>query len=80
VTEITSDWRDRTDHHASRASLHPSLRGAWQFAYDLDPIETSCTYCTLVYQGDTWVHDGSCPAAAAARRTRTAQADPGSRR
>lgn len=60
--------RTATDPHASRASLHPSLRGAWQFAYDLDEIETACLHCTLVYRDGTWIHDGSCPAA----RRRTA--------
>lgn len=62
VTEILTR-RTATDPHASRASLHPSLRGAWQFAYDLDEIELACAYCTLVYRGGTWIHDGSCPAA-----------------
>jgi hypothetical protein len=62
-------WRNRQDAHAPRASLHPSERGRWAYAYDLDPIETACPHCTLVCQDGTWVHDGACPAAARPGRT-----------
>jgi hypothetical protein len=63
-----ADWRSRTDAHAPRASLHPSLRQPWQYAYDTDPIELACVACTLEYQDGRWVHDRSCPA----RQRRTA--------
>lgn len=64
VTEITSDWRSRTDRHASTGSLHPAERAAraGDYYYPPDELDEFCPGCTPEQSGGRWVHDRACPA------------------
>ena len=69
MTDITTNRRWATDHHASRASLHPAERRPDYYYPPDSDLDEFCPGCTPeLREGGQWVHDRAC-VMARARRT-----------